>query len=85
MCVGVVGRATIGPDAGRYVEVDDDSTRQGGTGGYYVLVWDSAVAFDEWYETEDGVREALAERGVSWLTQEESSVIPGRHRHGTST
>jgi hypothetical protein len=71
-----------GPNAGRFVEVDDDTQRPKGTGGYYVFLWSDAEGYDEWYENADLLPGAFAHREVEWFTSEESAAIPGRHRHG---
>ena len=47
--IGLVGRVLSGDHEGFYIEVDDDTMRAGGTGGYYVLVWnlDSGTGYDD--------------------------------------
>ena len=64
------------------MEIDDDTQRLRGTGGYYVLWWrDAAEGYDDWLETWDGVRDLLADVEIEWLTADESRDIPGRHQH----
>lgn len=79
--VGVVGRIVAGENAGFFIEVDDDTRRPGGSGGWYVLVWNEEVGYDEWYETADDLPGALEGRRIEWMTSEESALVPGRHRH----
>jgi hypothetical protein len=82
--VGLVGRVVAGPEAGFYIEVDDDtrSTRRPkGTGGFYILTWNGSVGYDEWYETAEDAASGLSARTVEWLSEAESAAIPGRHRH----
>lgn len=81
--VGVVGRVSSGPNSGLYIEVDDDTVRPKGTGGYYVVLWDASEGYDEWYETADALRASFDYRTVDWFTPEQSAAIPGRHSHGT--
>jgi hypothetical protein len=81
--IGLVGRLVTGRDAGFYVEVDDDSERKGGTGGFYVLTWTAEVGYDDWYESADDLASAFSSYGpVEWLSEQESATVPGRHRHG---
>jgi hypothetical protein len=82
--IGLVGRVIDGPNAGLYIEVDDDTQRPGGTGGFYVLLWDTSVGYDEWYESSDGVVLALRDRRVEWLSEAESAAVPGRHGHDSN-
>jgi hypothetical protein len=80
--VGLVGRLLSGPEAGFFIEVDDDTTRPGGSGGYYILTWTPANSYDIWLETWDDVVISFEDMEVEWLSPEESSRIAGRHRHG---
>ncbi|HEY3832669.1 MAG TPA: hypothetical protein VGO03_10280 [Acidimicrobiia bacterium] len=85
MPTGLIGRIVEGEHRGFYVEVDDDTERSRGTGGYYVLLWDQNVGYDEWYESADAMRAAIEERWrVDWLSEDESAAVLGRHRHGPS-
>jgi hypothetical protein len=83
--VGVVGRVLTGEHAGFFIEVDDDTQRVGGSGGWYVLRWNAEVGYDDWLPTKDDVIAAFAEGAfgeVEWLSAEQSALIHGRHRHG---
>jgi hypothetical protein len=79
--IGIVGRVTAGPNAGLYIEIDDDTKRPRGSGGYYILLWNDAVGYDEWYESAGDVMSVLPKRRIEWLSEVESASIPGRHRH----
>ena len=81
--IGLVGRITAGQDSGLYIEVDDDTERPRGSGGYYLLLWDASKSADEWYATAEDLRYAFEGRPVEWFSAEDSAVIPGRHRPGT--
>jgi hypothetical protein len=90
--IGVVGRFTSGPESGLYIEVDDDTERPRGSGGYYVLLWDGSESADEWYATADDLPHAFEGRRVEWLSAEEarSPVVIGTalrkfRRTGTRT
>ncbi len=80
--VGLVGRLLGGPEAGCFIEVDDDSTRPGGSGGYYIFTWTPSASYDIWLETWEDVVISFEDMEVEWLSAEESSQIAGRHRHG---
>ncbi len=87
MRVGVVGRVVSGKRNGFFIEVDDDSERPHGSGGWYVLVWGGETAYDDWFESKGHVIEAFTEGEygqVEWLSPEQSAKISGRHRHGES-
>jgi hypothetical protein len=79
--VGHVGRVLSGPRQGFYVEVDDDTKRPQGTGGFYVLWWTDAEGYDNWVESWGGVVALLSDVQVEWLDAEKSSSVPGRQRH----
>jgi hypothetical protein len=79
--VGVVGRIVSGTNEGLFVEVDDDTQRPNGTGGFYVLLWSDTEGYDEWYEKATDLPLVFEHRQVEWLTPQESASIPGRHRH----
>ena len=80
--VGLVGRLLSGRETGFYVEVDDDTTRPGGSGGYYILTWIPGKSYDSWHASWDDVVFYFSNVEVEWLSVEESSRIAGRHRHG---
>jgi hypothetical protein len=40
--IGVLGRVMSGASSGLYIEVDDDTERPKGTGGYHVLLWNAS-------------------------------------------
>jgi hypothetical protein len=80
--IGLVGRVGAGPHTGLFVEVDDDTRRPRGTGGFYILFWDESVGYDQWYESAEDVASVLPKLNVAWLSEAESATIPGRHRHG---
>jgi hypothetical protein len=82
--VGLVGRLLSGRETGFYVEIDDDTTRPGGSGGYYIFTWTPSASYDIWLETWDDVVSSFADWQVEWLSVDESSRIAGRHRHGPS-
>ena len=85
MRVGVVGRVVGGEHGGFVIEVDDDSERPRGTGGWYVLLWNDETGYDDWFETKAHVVGAFNEGHygqVEWMSAEQSASIPGRHRHG---
>ncbi|MCU1389822.1 MAG: hypothetical protein JWL72_3160 [Ilumatobacteraceae bacterium] len=85
MRVGVVGRVVSGDHEGFFIEVDDDSERPKGTGGFYVLRWNDKHGFDDWFETKADVVDAFSEGHyglVEWMSEEQSVAIRGRHRHG---
>ena len=85
--VDVVGRVVSGEHEGFFVEVDDDTERPKGTGGWYVLRWNDEVGYDDWFETKADVIGAFSEGHygqVEWMSAEQSVSIPGRHRHGES-
>jgi len=68
--VGVLGRIVEGDDAGRFVEVMDDT---GTSGGFLILTYDnidrSGNAYDSWVESIIDVELYFAESGweVEWL------------------
>jgi hypothetical protein len=81
--VGVVGRVLAGRNQGFYVEVDDDTRRAKGSGGYYILWWTGAESYDDWVESWQGVVNILSKVTIEWMDAEQSKAIPGRHRHDT--
>ncbi|WP_051640412.1 hypothetical protein [Cellulomonas sp. URHE0023] len=68
--VGVLGRIAAGDDAGRFVEVTDDTSS---SGGFLILTFDnvdrSGNAYDSWVESIVDVDLYFAESGweVEWL------------------
>ncbi len=68
--VGVLGRIVAGDDAGRFVEVTDDTSS---SGGFLILTFDnvdrSGNAYDSWVESIVDVDLYFAESGweVEWL------------------
>lgn len=68
--VGVLGRIVAGNDAGRFVEVTDDTSS---SGGFLILTFDnvdrSGNAYDSWVESIVDVDLYFAESGweVEWL------------------
>jgi hypothetical protein len=68
--VGVLGRIVAGDDAGRFVEVMDDTNA---SGGFLILTYDnvdrSGNAYDSWVESIIDVDLYFAESGweVEWL------------------
>ena len=65
-----------------YVELDDDSERPGGTGGYYILYWNGNEGYDDRVPSSEEIPTMIKGLDIEWLSAEESSLIPGRHRHG---
>jgi hypothetical protein len=68
--VGVLGRIVAGDDAGRFVEVTDDTSS---SGGFLILTFDnvdrSGNAYDSWVESIVDVELYFADSGweVEWL------------------
>ena len=68
--VGALGRIVAGDDAGRFVEVMDDTSS---SGGFLILTFDnvdrSGNAYDSWVESIVDVELYFAESGweVEWL------------------
>jgi hypothetical protein len=81
--VGIVGRVGGGRYDGFFIEVDDDTQRPGGTGGFY-LYWSGSEGYDNWVESEGEVLAFLDTLDIDWMSPEGSTAIPGRHRHGPS-
>jgi hypothetical protein len=80
--VGRVGRVLNGPHEGFWIEIDDDTKRPRGTGGFYILWWRSpSEGYDDWVGSWDDVVAFLSDTRVDWLDEAQSQQIPGRHRH----
>ena len=81
---GVVGRITGGRYDGFYIEVDDDTRRPSGTGGYYILYWNGSQGYDNWTDKAENIPAFLEGLDIEWLSPEESDGVPGSHSHGPS-
>jgi len=76
--VGRISEAREAGEAGRFVEVLDDTN--GGTGGAFVCTWSTSEGFDGWVESIDEVDEYVGESGweIEWFDVPPPEALAGR-------